>query len=91
MADDDDTVVKLVARGEQWKAAVQDDIIGRLEMMLEHAKAGRLDGIIVIGREPGGGNITTFSRSLDRMWMAGIVQYVLYRFLKAYDEDEDDP
>lgn len=78
--------IKLVTQPDSLKAAVNADIVARLEGWLERAKAGELAGLAMMATLHDGGTTTNFSLNIDRMQFAGLLATVQYRMLKACDD-----
>ncbi len=81
--------VKLVPRTQAWNEEIEADIIQKLEYTLEQAKAGKFAGVAIMALAVDGGNMTTYSKMVDRLRMIGILSYEQYRLMKAYDEEAD--
>lgn len=76
--------VKLVPKDQ---ADANQSVVARLEQTLELAKAGELSGVAIVAIRADGGNYSTYSATTDRLRLIGLLDWVRYRMLTAYEYD----
>ena len=69
------------------KAAVDADLVRMVEDLSERVISGAIKGAFVILLEQDDSVTTMRSKTVDRLKLAGALQWTLYRQIKHYDEE----
>lgn len=76
-----------------WKASVNELTVELLEEMLEHAKAGVFQEVLIIGIPEEGGAVSSFSPTLGFIQRLGAIEYIKQRWLHQtlHNENSESP
>lgn len=78
-----EATIKLVPKDV---AVASADAIEKLEAVLERVRAGDLVAVAIVGIHADGSNYSTFSATTDRLRFIGLLDWVRWRMVKAFDE-----
>ncbi len=78
-------IVKLVP-AEQ--ARVDSSIVEKLELALDRARDGEFDAIAIVGISRDGSNFASYSATSDRLRFIGLLDWIRWRMLQAYEKDD---
>lgn len=77
--------LKVITQQESWAEEVRQDVVERLEYLIECARSGELQGFVLVGLTADNMVITATTKNGDQAKLIGGIERVKFRMLSAED------